>query len=335
MSADIRLEMCVDSGATHVVAPFLSDLASYAPQKADIRLASKGVGSSAEGHGVFTMRSRSAGSKLTFPHALYVPSARRRLICVGKSMRSGVYFLFEQKNGGSVVVDGNGFWGHMILAGNDLLFLDAEVVKPAESQTSRPFRDKPADLGFVELSNVEVYHRRLGHPGRTAIKTLVRLQKIPPEASAPLPDHCRTCYMGKAHAIARKAPFRAVTRCLERLHIDLMCKITPVGRSGEEYLLVVTDEFSGYFDATPLKCKSAAPAAFLDLVAQWENQLQPRRVTELHSDQGKEFDNSVLDAWANTHGLTQRCAPCLHPSEQWFDRASKPGVERGCNYAHA
>jgi hypothetical protein len=95
------------------------------------------------------MRSRSTGSKLTFPHALYVPSARRRLICVGKSMRSGVHFLFDQKNGGSVVVDGKGFWGHMILAENDLLFLDAEVVKPAESHTTRSFRGKPADLGIV------------------------------------------------------------------------------------------------------------------------------------------------------------------------------------------
>jgi transposase InsO family protein len=119
--------------------------------------------------------------------------------------------------------------------------------------------------------------------------------------------------MGKAHQVPRGAPVRAVTRNLERLHLDLMGPITPPGRSGEEYLLVVTDEFSGYAEAIPLKQKSSAPGAFVDLVAVFENQLQPLRVTEFHTDQGREFDNSVLDAWAEKKGITQRLSPAYTP----------------------
>jgi hypothetical protein len=53
---------------------------------------------------------------------------------------------------------------------------------------------------------------------------------------------------------------------------------------------------------------SSAHATFIDLVAEWDNQLQSRRVTEFHYDLGKEFDAGALDSWANTHGVTQRLA---------------------------
>ena len=145
------------------------------------------------------------------------------------------------------------------------------------------------------------------------MKRLVSLEKLPKVAADPFPDDCRTCIMGKTHQVSRKPPVREVTRCLERLHLDLMCKIKPVGRNGEEYLLVVTDQFSGFVEAIPLKTKGSAAAAFIDLCDVWETQLQPLRVTEFHDDQGKEFDNAVLDAWAAKHGVTQRCSPAYTP----------------------
>jgi transposase InsO family protein len=119
--------------------------------------------------------------------------------------------------------------------------------------------------------------------------------------------------MGKAHEVPRSVSVRAASRCLERLLLDLTGPITPAGRSGEEYLLVVTDEFSVCAEAVPLKHKSSAPAAIVDLVAVFENQLQPLRVTRTHSDPGREFDNSVLDAWAARKGITQRVSPAYTP----------------------
>jgi hypothetical protein len=48
-------------------------------------------------------------------------------------------------------------------------------------------------------------------------------------------------------------------------HDDLMCKISPIGISGEENVLVVTDQFSGYVEAVPLVRKSDAARALMDL----------------------------------------------------------------------
>jgi transposase InsO family protein len=83
-----------------------------------------------------------------------------------------------------------------------------------------------------------------------------------------------------------------------------MGPISPPGRSGEEYLLVVTDQFSGYVEAVPLKRKSCATATIIDLVEVFENQLQPLRVTDTMSDQ---------DAWAAKNGITQCVSPAYTP----------------------
>ena len=228
-------------------------------------------------------------------------------------MRSGVFWRFDRHDGGSIEVAGKGHWGEIVLASNDLPFLNAVIEYP-RSHPAKPRPAVPAQrVQSVEVSNAELMHRRLGHPGHAATQQLVAMQKTPAAAGRPLPDHCRPCLVGKGTQVSRSAPVRAVSRCLERLHFDLMGPISPAGRSGEQYLLVVTDEYSGYVEAVPLQHKSSAAAALVDLVAVWENQLQPLRVTEFHSDQGREFDNSVLDAWAAQHGVTQRLTPAYTP----------------------
>jgi hypothetical protein len=90
----IPLGICADSGATNVVTPDRAAISNYKPFPADqgqIRLADKSVCSRAERYGNLTLRSKSTGSLLTFTNVLYMSSARRTLVCLGKSMRSEVY----------------------------------------------------------------------------------------------------------------------------------------------------------------------------------------------------------------------------------------------------
>ena len=91
---------------------------------------------------------------------------------------------------------GKGYWGDIVLAQNDLLFLHAEIQYPG-SHPAVPAAVVPT-VQYVEVSNAELFHRRLGHPGRSATKQLVTLEKVPAGADAPLPYHCRPCLMGKA-----------------------------------------------------------------------------------------------------------------------------------------
>jgi hypothetical protein len=90
----IRLSICADSGATNVVTPdraAISNYTAFPPGQGHVRLADKNSGSRAEGFGTLALRSKSTGSTLTFTNVLYMLSARRTLVCLSKSMKSGVF----------------------------------------------------------------------------------------------------------------------------------------------------------------------------------------------------------------------------------------------------
>ena len=87
--------------------------------------------------------------------------------------------------------------------------------------------------------------------------------------------------------------------------------------------------------------KSSAVDALIDLIAVLENQLQPLRVTEFHSDQGREFDNSVLDAYAAQWGSVGRDARDyiaevdVITGERCFDQARAVLAARYCEVLSA
>jgi transposase InsO family protein len=315
--AELEL-LCVDSGTTHVVTPhasLLSDFHKFGDGQGSINLAAKSSACSALGHGKITLRSRSTGSDLIFHHALYVPNARRTLICLGRSMRDGVFWHFDRHDGGYVEVAGKGFWAYMVLANNNLLFLEADPVIPPCVQSSHMHAPPPhrVQMQNVEFTPAELAHRRFGHMGRSAAEELVKRNLLPPEAALPHPEKCDVCVASKQTRPSRKKQKNPAERPLRRLHVDLMGPITPAGRNKELYAMTVTDEFSGYVDVRSLLRKNDAPAMLIDLLQHYERMLQPLQVCEIFSDQGGEFDNAVLQEWQRVRGIQQLFSPARTP----------------------
>jgi hypothetical protein len=211
------LPLCADSGTTHVVTADASILSDYQPlsgSEAEVKLASEDATCSAVGYGVLTLRSRATHSTLSFSNALHVPTARRTLICFGKALRAGVFWHFDSRNGGYIEVEGKGYWCDIVLASNDLLFLVADIVYPSMHSASAAAAIAPT--GSAELSNAELYHRRLGHPGRTATEFIAAKGLIPKDAAASVSDHCFTCLTCKGKDIPRQNLFNPSTRLLEK-----------------------------------------------------------------------------------------------------------------------
>jgi hypothetical protein len=77
-----------------------------------MQLASSSSTCTVAGRGTLTLESRATGSTLVCRDALHAP-ARRKLICIGKAMRSGVYWHFNSKTGGYISVADAGYWGDM------------------------------------------------------------------------------------------------------------------------------------------------------------------------------------------------------------------------------
>lgn len=305
-SDEATLSLCVDSGATHVVTPDASFLSNYqalsSSSDSEIKLATTGTACAPVGVGTLTIRSRSTGSTLRFTNALHVPNMRRTLICLGKSMKNGVFWHFDSKQGGYLDVEGQGYWGDIILTDNDLLFLSASIVTPLHSQPECGLADS------TPLSTAELFHRRLGHPGRTVVKYLAAKRLIPTDAASPVPDHCTTCTTSKATSVPRAPLQNPATAPLQRLHADLIT-VSVTGFNGEQYVLVLTDQYSGYIDAVPLLRKSDAADAIMERILFYERQLQPLKVVELFSDRGGEFTSTQFIDWCLKQGIQQSFTP--------------------------
>ena len=140
------------------------------------------------------------------------------------------------------MVASHGYWGDTVLKASDMLFLDAAIVRPAEVAAHdlaiAPKRAPPLTHA-VELSNVELYHRRLGHPGRKATQQLARWGLIPNSAARPLPTPCITCVAAKSTDVRRLPKREPAGRVLERVHVDLLGRIHPEGYDESVYALTL------------------------------------------------------------------------------------------------
>ena len=153
----VPLSICADSGATNVITPDRAAPTDYVPfpvGKRQVRLADKGSAARAEGYGKLTLRSTSTGSLLTITNVLYMPTARRTLVCLGRSMKCGVFWHFDRPDGGSIDVAGKGYWGDIVLGPNDLLFLHAAIVYPLKWHAT-PRSAAPPPMQITEVSNVD------------------------------------------------------------------------------------------------------------------------------------------------------------------------------------
>ena len=75
------------------------------------------------------------------------------------------------------------------------------------------------------------------------------------------------------------------------------------GLNGERYVLVITDQYSGYIDATALACKSEVASTMQERILFYERQLQPHLVTTIMSDHGGEFTSEAFPGWCRERGI--------------------------------
>ncbi|MBW0528783.1 hypothetical protein O181_068498 [Austropuccinia psidii MF-1] len=100
---------------------------------------------------------------------------------------------------------------------------------------------------LLTLVDGNLWHCRLGHPGRAVLKNLG------------LPDQdcsCLTCKTNKSSRLPFNHHFEPVSLPLDTIHIDLMGPITPESVSGPRFLLTIMDQATSYKIIRFLKRKS-------------------------------------------------------------------------------
>jgi hypothetical protein len=132
------------------------------------------------------------------------------------------------------------------------------------------------------------WHTRFGHVNFQALRKMGQeglVRGLPPLAQ--VDQICEACLAGKH----RRAPFPSVaqrrsTRVLELLHGDLCGPITPATPSGNQYFLLLVDDYSRYMWAVLLPTKDGASQAIkrVQAAAERKTGLQLRT---LRTDRGE------------------------------------------------
>jgi transposase InsO family protein len=156
---------------------------------------------------------------------------------------------------------------------------------------------------------VELWHQRLGHPGRRALQqTLNNLEFTSTKSST-----CEACQLGKHVHLPFSASSSISYVPFQIVHADVWT--SPVSSfSGYKYYLVLIDDLTHYVWTFPLRAKSDV---FPCLVAFHAYVLTQFRLPILafQSDNGKEFDNFAFRRHLEHHGTVLRLS-CPYNSSQ-------------------
>jgi len=144
-------------------------------------------------------------------------------------------------------------------------------------------------------------HDRYGH---ILYDTLKNLPEYPKSAGAP--PRCKACEKGKATKPpvpeSKVGPIRT-TKPLERIHCDLVGPIKPPTPAKQyQYLLVVTDDYSRYMSAKPLRTKDETSDALVEIINILKKASE-HLVKHIQADWGGEFRNKDLQIELRQRGI--------------------------------
>ena len=192
----------------------------------------------------------------------------------------------------------------MMLAQFDKLVLRDEILY---RRIINPVGEETFQLVLPETFReqaVRGLHDDLGHMGVERVVGLARQRFYWPKMVFQIEDwisHCLRCVSRKTtQKIA--APLVNITTSfpLELVCMDFL-KLEP-DRSGYQYILVITDNFSRYAQAVPTRDNSSRTVARV----LWEQYFLHYGIPErLHSDQGREFDNNLIKGLSSLLGVSK------------------------------
>jgi transposase InsO family protein len=162
-----------------------------------------------------------------------------------------------------------------------------------------------------------LWHRRLSHQNFRDLNKLVSKNLVIglPELRLGKDTLCPACEQGKMKKSSHTS--KVDTNCsnpLDMIHMDLCGPMRVPSLNGSKYILVLIDEVSRYTWLDFLKAKSEAAEVIIIFIKRIQI-LQDRKVKKLRSDNGTEFNNTILRSFLEDSGISHNFSAARTPQQ--------------------
>lgn len=144
---------------------------------------------------------------------------------------------------------------------------------------------KPEVVSAVEAtSDVELWHRRMGHPSEKVVKLLPPVSR----SKTSLNKGCEVCFRAKHHRDRFPLSNNNCSRIFEKVHCDLWGPYRHESSCGARYFLTIVDDFSRAVWIYLMVNKTEVFSMFMTFVAMVDRQFG-QSIKIVQSDNGTEF----------------------------------------------
>lgn len=126
---------------------------------------------------------------------------------------------------------------------------------------------------------------------------------------------CDGCVISKHH----RTPFPDASSYraedpLQLVHGDLCGPVSPAAMGGNQYFLLVVDDFSRYMWVKMLKSKCEAFVAFKKIQARAESEVDVK-LRALRTDRGGEFTSTIFEEYCDEKGIVRYLTAPYSPQQ--------------------
>jgi hypothetical protein len=145
---------------------------------------------------------------------------------------------------------------------------------------------------------------------------------------------CKACIKGKmSRSPVTGVIDRKVSNIMDMWVVDLMVPTIPT-RSGNKYIILIMDVYSGYLIIGFIKTKDETTPFIIKIIKLFQTQLK-KTLLHLHHDQGKEIMNATLAKFLDDQGTKRTTSAAYTPEHNaLIERANRTIIETGNTLMH-
>lgn len=146
---------------------------------------------------------------------------------------------------------------------------------------------------------IHLWHRRLGHPNRRVLNTILNNFSLP-VLDSKASSTCNSCYSNKMHRLTFSKNSLQSNKPLQILFSDLWGPSPVLSIDRKRYYVLFVDQFSKYMWLFTLKSKNETVEVFQNLHPLLERRFNTK-IQSFYTDGGGEFQS--LQSYLKTHGI--------------------------------